>query len=117
MTRFIFPSTTTPAFFRQVSSGPTTTGLLCVPHWPPTIPGHAGTAGFAAIKLWKMLLKVPWLQSDIRQKLQFRSEFFNLFNHAQFSNPNLSAAQTTYGQITTTSVSPRVIQLALKYSF
>jgi hypothetical protein len=51
------------------------------------------------------------------QTLQFRSEFFNLFNHAQFSNPNLSAAQTTYGQITTTSVSPRVIQLALKYSF
>jgi hypothetical protein len=51
------------------------------------------------------------------QTLQFRSEFFNLLNHAQFGNPNLSAAQTTYGQITTTSVSPRVIQLALKYSF
>ncbi len=51
------------------------------------------------------------------QTLQFRSEFFNLFNHAQFGNPNLSAAQTTFGQITSTSVSPRVIQLALKYSF
>lgn len=52
-----------------------------------------------------------------RQTLQFRSEFFNIFNHAQFANPGLSAAQGTFGQITSTSVSPRVIQLALKYSF
>jgi len=49
--------------------------------------------------------------------LQFRSEFFNLFNHAQFGNPNLNAAQTTFGQINAMSVSPRVIQMALKFSF
>jgi hypothetical protein len=51
------------------------------------------------------------------QRLQFRSEFFNLFNHAQFANPSVAANQATFGQITSTSVSPRVIQLALKYSF
>ena len=49
--------------------------------------------------------------------VQFRSEFFNLFNHAQFANPSVAANQATFGQITSTSVSPRVIQLALKYSF
>jgi len=52
-----------------------------------------------------------------KQTVQFRSEFFNIFNHPQFANPGLSAAQGTFGQITSTSVSPRVIQLALKYSF
>ena len=48
---------------------------------------------------------------------QFRSEFFNVFNHPQFALPGLSAAQSTFGQITSTSVSPRVIQLALKFLF
>lgn len=52
-----------------------------------------------------------------RQAVQFRSEFFNIFNHAQFANPGTGANQSTFGQIVGTSVSPRVIQLALKYSF
>ena len=54
-----------------------------------------------------------------KQNVQFRAEFFNLFNHPQFSNPTNLAVSTAaaFGQITSTSVSPRVIQLALKYSF
>ena len=50
----------------------------------------------------------------------FRAEFFNLFNHAQFNNPavvDFSKASTTFGQITSTSVNPRLIQFALKYVF
>ena len=49
--------------------------------------------------------------------LQFRSEFFDTFNHPQFANPSVAANQATFGQIVSMSVSPRVIQLALKYSF
>ena len=55
--------------------------------------------------------------SEVGQ-LQFRGEFFNIFNHAQFSNPgsNLGAA-SNFGVISSTTVGPRIVQLALKYSF
>jgi len=65
--------------------------------------------------------------------VQFRAEFFNLFNHPQFNNPGSSTlfssvnlidtatigtcATCTGGQITYTSVNPRVVQLALKFIF
>jgi len=51
------------------------------------------------------------------QSVQFRAEFFNAFNHPQFSLPNPSLSSGTPGQITGTSVSPRIIQFALKYLF
>jgi hypothetical protein len=49
-------------------------------------------------------------------KLQFRAEFFNLFNHAQFNNPDTTWADSTFGQITTAR-DPRIIQGALKLVF
>jgi hypothetical protein len=59
--------------------------------------------------------------------LQFRAEFFNLFNHANFALPNASAfVQTangggapnpTFGTITATTTSSRQIQFALKLMF
>lgn len=50
--------------------------------------------------------------------LQFRAEFFNVFNHPQFSNPGVvDSSSGTFGVITSTTVNPRVIQLALKYIF
>ena len=52
-----------------------------------------------------------------RAQLQFRTEFFNMFNHAQFNNPAANLAVATFGQITSTSVNPRLIQLALKLVF
>jgi hypothetical protein len=49
--------------------------------------------------------------------LQFRTEFFNAFNHPQFNNPAVNVALGSFGQITSTSVNPRLIQFALKYAF
>ena len=49
--------------------------------------------------------------------LEFRSEFYNALNHPQFANPDNNFASPTFGVIQSTSVSSRVIQLAMKYAF
>jgi len=50
--------------------------------------------------------------------LDFRTEFFNAFNHAQFGNPgNLVGITGSFGVINSTTVAPRLIQFALKYVF
>jgi hypothetical protein len=57
------------------------------------------------------------LGADANRRMEFRAEFFNLFNHAQFSNPATTFNNATFGQITSTSVNPRFVQLALKIGF
>ena len=53
-----------------------------------------------------------------KQTVQFRAEFFNLANHPQFANPgNARETPANFGLITATTTAPRIIQLALKYSF
>jgi hypothetical protein len=52
-----------------------------------------------------------------RFKMEFRSDFFNILNHANWNNPvsSLSSA-ATFGQITTFGA-PRIIQMAMKLYF
>jgi len=64
------------------------------------------------------------------KNLEFRAEFFNLFNHVNFDNPvsNFNAASVNqntgqiinpgdFGRITSMSNNPRLIQFALKLNF
>ena len=51
------------------------------------------------------------------RSVQFRAEFFNVFNRAEFNIPNINANQSTFGQITGLVAAPRVIQFALKFLF
>lgn len=56
------------------------------------------------------------------QKFEFRTEFFNIFNHTNFANPvsvkgSAAAPNAQFGKILTTSTGPRVIQFAVKYNF
>jgi len=50
-------------------------------------------------------------------RVQLRAEFFNIFNHPQFADPDNSFNSATFGVISSTSVNPRVGQLALKFNF
>ena len=61
-----------------------------------------------------------------RYNLQFRAEFFNVFNHTNFSVPDRTSAQlfnqslarvASAGALNSTSTSSRQIQFALKLSF
>ncbi|HEY3040814.1 MAG TPA: TonB-dependent receptor [Pyrinomonadaceae bacterium] len=53
-----------------------------------------------------------------REKLnmEFRAEFFNIFNHAEFANPSTNISSALFGQITTT-FDPRIIQFGVKFLF
>jgi len=50
------------------------------------------------------------------QEIEFRAEYFNFFNHAQFNNPSGNVGSVNFGRVTTTR-DPRLIQFALKYKF
>jgi hypothetical protein len=56
---------------------------------------------------------------DEKLGLEFRTEFFNLFNRTQFAPPNTSFGSATFGQVTSTypGTNPRLIQFGLKFLF
>ena len=58
--------------------------------------------------------KLPWEG----HRLQLRADAFNAFNHNAFNLPASNFnSPSTFGQITSSATSPRVIQLAIRYDF
>ncbi|HUS07987.1 MAG TPA: TonB-dependent receptor [Bryobacteraceae bacterium] len=51
-----------------------------------------------------------------KSNVQFRAEFFNVFNNVNFSNPGSTLGSASLGKITSAS-DPRILQLALKFMF
>jgi hypothetical protein len=49
--------------------------------------------------------------------LNFRAEFFNLFNHAQYGSPVNDINAPGFGAVNSTVNNPRLVQLALKLAF
>jgi hypothetical protein len=50
------------------------------------------------------------------KSLQFRAEFFNVFNSVNFGQPGNTLGSTSVGKITAAN-DPRILQLALKFNF
>jgi hypothetical protein len=50
-------------------------------------------------------------------RLQFRAEFFNLFNHPVFALPGTNINASSGGQISSTLNSNRIMEFALRFSF
>ncbi|MBI4481230.1 MAG: TonB-dependent receptor [Acidobacteria bacterium] len=55
--------------------------------------------------------------ASAERQLQFRAEFYNFLNHAQFTAPGYSISSPTFGQITNTVNKGRVTQLSLRLLF
>jgi hypothetical protein len=51
-----------------------------------------------------------------RSNLEFRADFFNAFNHAQFNQPDGNIDHSTFGEISSAGQS-RIVQFALKLGF
>jgi hypothetical protein len=51
------------------------------------------------------------------KNIEFRAEFFNMFNHQNFDFPNTSFGTPQFGTITATSEPSREIQFGLKFIF
>ncbi|HZT69053.1 MAG TPA: carboxypeptidase regulatory-like domain-containing protein [Terriglobia bacterium] len=52
-----------------------------------------------------------------RTTLQFRTEFFNAFNHAQFGLPDGNINDATFGLVQSVGQGPRIMQFGLKLLF
>ncbi len=50
-----------------------------------------------------------------RLGVEFRTEFFDLFNHPQFGPPNTALGSSTFGTVNSQVNNPRQIQFALKF--
>jgi hypothetical protein len=51
-----------------------------------------------------------------RHRVELRFEFFNALNRPNFSAPDNTVTDATFGEILS-DVSPRILQFALKYTF
>jgi hypothetical protein len=73
-------------------------------------------------------IRTPWhFTSDLSlgkqfllreaMNLELRIEARNALNHPVFSGPNTSVDDPNFGTVTSTSVGPREMQLAIKFNF
>ncbi len=85
---------------------------------PP--PGFFGTAGTGSIEgpgtvSFDMSFYKDFRVTE-RAKFQFRSNFYNIFNHTNFANVGTTLGSGDFGQVTSAR-DPRIIELALRFEF
>jgi hypothetical protein len=101
------------------------TGAVINPYFTTSLfskeqPGQIGNANRRffhgpGLNNWDMgLLKTTNFTES--KSLELRLEAFNIFNHAQFQNPNGSIDSTNFGRITAANA-PRILQIGAKFHF
>jgi hypothetical protein len=77
-------------------------------------PGNTGrnTARGPGLQRWDFSAFKNFRLAE-RLRLQFRSEFFNIFNHTNFSTVASNLGAANFGQVTAAR-DPRIIQFGLK---
>ncbi len=110
------------------SSHPTVTKWFNTQCFVAPPPGQLGTASRTPVYGPRFVntdfSAVKRIRLNETMNMDFRAEFFNLFNHPQFNDPGSSstpgadlASPGTFGVISSTVNNPRVIQFALKFTF
>jgi Carboxypeptidase regulatory-like domain/TonB dependent receptor len=95
---FTQDTTIDPSLFGRIGNSPRT--ICCGP--------HISNTDFALLKTFKI---------SETQRIDFRAELFNIFNHTQFFNPDGNSSDgTQFGQVTQAR-DPRLVQFALKLFF
>jgi len=104
---------------------------LCNPNQPdPTITPNSNFCTTDFGDLGRNIYRGPFQQSwdfsliknfrmTERQTLRFTTDFFNIWNHANFGNPAQADVEnlSTFGKITQTVGTPRLIQFSLRWAF
>lgn len=86
--------------------------------------GNVGKGTYRGPNLWDvdtgLLKNFTPVRNHESVNFQFRGEFFNLFNHPQWQDPNVTTTNANFGTIRATigtNADSRIIQLALKMNF
>ena len=79
--------------------------------------GNAGTGTIVGpgLQLWDISLHKDFYVAE-EQRVQFRVELFNAFNHVNFGNPNTSFGSASFGRIRNAG-DARQVQFGLRYDF
>ncbi|HEY7303180.1 MAG TPA: TonB-dependent receptor [Bryobacteraceae bacterium] len=123
-----YGSSFVPRHFQQpTDSDPTPTPDRYFPAQVVTDPayGQLGTGparvdalrGFGITSENVSLLKNTSFGSEGRFRLQFRVEFYNIFNRHSFNNPDTNLTSPTFGYVTSVNSSPRQGQFGVRFEW
>lgn len=94
---------------------------------PAPVVGIDGSTGFGTVgrnvfrgpyqQNWDMSLAKNWVVRE-GQSVKFSADLFNVGNHPDFDRPSITDIQSpSFGQITNTVGTPRLVQFSLRYTF
>jgi Carboxypeptidase regulatory-like domain/TonB dependent receptor len=94
---------------------------------PAPVVGIDGSTGFGTLgrnvfrgpfqQNWDVSLSKSWTVRE-RQGVRFSADLFNVWNHTNFDKPSITDIENpSFGQITNTVGTPRLVQFSLRYTF